>query len=135
MITAKTLCRDSIYTGAVAMRIQEAIEGITDTPPAHTFDYVAEVVRGERMYQLFRWNPQTTPSNGTHGTASFLTYMKDYLDEAIHQVSRCPGDGEALETVRKITALGFACMEQNGAPMREITDEIIEEANAWLPKR
>jgi len=135
MIDTKTICNDSVYTGVVANRIQKAIEGITGCLPLHTFDEVAEIVKGERVYQLYCWNPNTTPSNGTHNTAAFLTYMKDYIDEAIHQVTRCSGDDEALETVRKITALGFACMEQNGAPMREISDELIEAADAWLPKR
>lgn len=58
-----------------------------------------------------------------HELESFVLYMDDYMAELKHQLSRiwC-SDGkppiEALNTLRKVTALGVAAMEQHGAPQR-----------------
>jgi hypothetical protein len=57
-----------------------------------------------------------------HEVASFLTYMRDYLTEAEHVCSRNWGpdaDLRTLHIIRKVTALGVACMEEHGAPQRE----------------
>jgi hypothetical protein len=82
---------------------------------------VYKAIDTERDYQAIRWNETTTPTKGFHTVTEFLVYMQDYTSEAIHQVSR-NADPEAtdlaLNTIRKITALGVACMEQNGAPCR-----------------
>ena len=44
--------------------------------------------------------------------------MQYHMARAIAEASTKEGDADALEQVRKITALGVACMEQNGAPLR-----------------
>lgn len=83
---------------------------------------VYAAIDSERAYQDSLWNPETTPTEGVHHVASWLTYMRSYLDEAVNQVSRAadPGASEAaLETIRKITGMGVACMEQHGAPRRK----------------
>ncbi len=90
---------------------------------------VYEAIDGERDYQEKRWNRNSTPSKGQHETAAFLTYMREYLRRAELLSSECADDtvappghkfaGECdLDFVRKVTALGVACMEQNGAPRR-----------------
>ena len=48
-----------------------------------------------------------------HSTGMFLIYMRDYFDEATHRLSRGPDMLETLGTLRKIVALGLACLEQN----------------------
>ena len=59
-----------------------------------------------------------------HELESFVLYMDDYMTELKHQLSRiwC-SDGrppaEALNTIRKVTALGVAAMEQHGARNRQ----------------
>lgn len=76
----------------------------------------------ERAYQDTRWNSQTTTSEGLHSIEEWLIYIENYVDEAKQQVSRNAkqvGDALAINTIRKITAMGVACMEQNGAPRRE----------------
>lgn len=82
---------------------------------------VYKIIDGERDYQNSRWNDNTTMSGGQHSPAEWLVYMQDYLTQAIHQASRY-ADPESREmvlgTIRKITAMGVACMEQNGAPPR-----------------
>ena len=79
------------------------------------------VIDGERAYQELRWSPATTPTGGVRSVTEFLVYMKDYLDEAMNQVTRIAdpqASALALHTIRKIAAMGVACMEQNGAPRR-----------------
>ena len=84
---------------------------------------VYDVITGERVYQAGRWNKDTTESGGVHTVTEWLLYMQDYLTEAINVVSRNP-DPEAkkmaLDIIRKITAMGVACMEQNGIVARKL---------------
>lgn len=47
--------------------------------------------------------------------------MEDYLAEAKHILSRNSkqvADPQAANIMRKVTAMGVACMEQLGAPVR-----------------
>lgn len=58
-----------------------------------------------------------------HELESYVIYMEDYLAELRNQLSRIwVLDGKppavALDTLRKVTALGVAAMEQHGAPQR-----------------
>ena len=58
----------------------------------------------------------------SHTPEEYLLYMQDYLTEGIHVASRTWGAAckpAILEVIRKVTALGVACMEQNGAPLRQ----------------
>ncbi len=75
---------------------------------------VYKVIDGERNYQDFKWDT----SGRNKPTECYLLYMKSYLDEAIHQISHTAGDKGALDILRKVTALGVACMEDNGAVER-----------------
>ncbi len=82
---------------------------------------VYEAIDSEREYQQQRWNVDTTTSRGEHEIEAWVLFMEDYLLEARKQLSR---NGRplahclALESIRKVTAMGVACMEQNGAPKR-----------------
>ncbi len=74
--------------------------------------YVA--INTERAYQDKRW-----PNERAHTTDEFILFMEHYLHEARRLASTTPdGNVEVLDFVRKVTALGVACMEQNGAPRR-----------------
>lgn len=58
-----------------------------------------------------------------HELEAYVIYMDDYLTELKHQLSRIwvPGGlppTEALNTLRKVTALGVAAMEEHGALLR-----------------
>lgn len=91
----------------------------TDTPRSEVY----EALDGERAYQDSRWNPETTTSEGRHEIESWITYMENYLLEAKNVLSRAPaqeGIPQAMHIIRKVTALGVACMEQHGAPRREL---------------
>lgn len=77
----------------------------------------------EREYQNI-WN--AAKCGGLHETGVFILLMEHYLAEARALEStrengnngNGPGEG-SLDFVRKVTALGVACMEQNGAPRRD----------------
>jgi hypothetical protein len=88
-------------------------------------EQVYNALDGERDYQDSKWNEDTTLSGGRHSPAEWLVYMQDYLTQAMHQASRYADPVSrdmVLRTIRKITAMGVACMEQNGALSRE-TDQ------------
>jgi len=84
---------------------------------------VYAAIDSERDYQASRWNPSTTVTGGVHDHVStWILYMEDYLAEAKHILSRTAEQDavpQALHIIRKVTALGVACMEQLGAPKRE----------------
>jgi len=82
---------------------------------------VYAVLDGERAYQDAMGANAASGSGGKHEVAAFLTYMRDYLLEADHTASRdwsADADFKTLAIIRKVTALGVACMEQHGAPPR-----------------
>ncbi len=83
---------------------------------------VFELISQERDYHEVRRPRGTIPNGGYYEVGSWLTFMQDYLTEAIHQISRSE-DSEsiqrALETIRKITGMGVACMEQHETPARK----------------
>ncbi len=64
----------------------------------------------ERNYQDIKW--------GTVGKNKpiecYLVYMQSYLTEAVQALAKSEDEKVPLEIVRKITALGIACMESNG---------------------
>ncbi len=87
-----------------------------------TLDMVLDAIASERAYQARRWGNRRW--NGTfeetkHSVGDFLVYMQDYLTEAFHDASREDGDEKALESLRKVVALGVACFEQHGISMRD----------------
>lgn len=87
-----------------------------------TREEVYEAVDGERTYQT-KWD--TAESQGLHEPAAFILFMEEYLSEArkLESTRENGNNGRFLEEgsldfVRKVTALGVACMEQHGAPRR-----------------
>ncbi len=101
---------------------------------------VYKAVDGERDYQQ-KW--EDADSKGKHETGAFILFMEHYLKEARRLESTLenggnnrriadgsPGPEGSLDFVRKVTALGVACMEQNGAPERETQAELEAEAAA-----
>lgn len=73
----------------------------------------------ERDYQEMR--KQRDDGQPFHSVEEFLLYMEDYLHEARSVASRTWGPDakpKTLEVLRKVVALGVACMEIHGAPQR-----------------
>ena len=88
---------------------------------ATTREDVYKAIDGERSYQVKRWgDDQETQIN------SFILYMEHHLQRA-REIASTEKDGNnyfgamgqnSLDCIRKVTALGVACMEKNGAPRR-----------------
>ncbi len=81
----------------------------------------------ERDYQQIRWDGHFHPPE------SYCLFMEDYLQQARHQASRTDFSDpmalrEYLDTIRKVTALGVACMEAFGALKR-----FVPQAAPWTP--
>lgn len=87
------------------------------------FKDAIDAIESERIYQDKLWGP--TGTEGKHSTIEFLVFMKDYIDEALHTASR-HSDGQVgidlANSMRKITTMGVACMEQNGILPRDMSD-------------
>jgi hypothetical protein len=87
---------------------------------------VYKAIDGEREYQQ-KW--EDAESKGKHETGAFILFMEHYLQEARrlestlenggNHIQKVHGAEGSLDFVRKVTALGVACMEQNGAPPRD----------------
>jgi hypothetical protein len=83
---------------------------------------VYKVIDGEREYQDTRWKVDVANGRELHSPVEFLAFIQDYVNQGFHEVCRNqdPLSQElVLITMRKITALGVACLEQHGAPERE----------------
>jgi len=74
-------------------------------------DEVYRRLSGERDYQDARW-----PGH-RHTPLEFAAFMQHYINEAISRDTKGDTDG-CLESLRKATALGVACFEENGVPAR-----------------
>lgn len=76
------------------------------------------IIDSEREYQDSEW--PGSPHN--HTLLEFSVYMKDYLDELQHLISRTPDNvrssNAVMDIMRKVTAMGIACMEIHGARER-----------------
>jgi hypothetical protein len=76
---------------------------------------VYKLIDDERDYQDLRWNRETTSSE------QWIVYMEDYLAEAKHILSRQAtqvADPQAMEIIRKVTAMGVCAMEQHATRPR-----------------
>jgi hypothetical protein len=87
-------------------------------------DEVYTAINGEREYQKSLALGIGDPEEHKHSLEEWTIYIQDYLDELTHSLSRVwrqnglPTEAE-LNTLRKITTMGVAAMEQLGAPRRE----------------
>ena len=78
---------------------------------------VYDAIDSERTYQETRWDDRT------HTTIEYLLFMEHCLSEARRLASTTDlserlAEIEVLNFVRRVTALGVVCMEDNGAPAR-----------------
>lgn len=79
---------------------------------------VYKVIDSEREYQIHRHVVHVTPHRDEdHSVADWLIYIKNHIQRAEAQLYMLNTD-RALDEVRKITALGVACMEFNETQAR-----------------
>jgi hypothetical protein len=72
---------------------------------------VLNAVHDERVFQNRKWG---TIAEHPHEVGGYLTIMRKLLAEADVAWSSNRGDVGALEEIRKVVAVGIACMEQYG---------------------
>lgn len=83
-------------------------------------ELVYSVIDRERDYQDSL--ASTSETGGYHTVTEFLLYMDDYTQQAKRIAATTWGPDatvKTLDVIRKIIALGVACMEQNGVVERQ----------------
>ena len=78
---------------------------------------VFAAIETERSYQKERWGSE----GEKHSNLEYLVYIRDYVEEALHRLSRV-SDAECVyptqDSLRKIAALAVAAQEVNGVRVR-----------------
>lgn len=74
---------------------------------------VYEAINTERAYQDKKWG-----AAGVSSIDEFSLYIAGYTADLVKETSHNLTGTEALNIIRKIAALGVACMEHHGAPKR-----------------
>jgi hypothetical protein len=72
---------------------------------------VLSALHDERVFQNRKWG---TIAEHPHEVGGYLTLMRKLLTEAEFAWSGQRGDVGALDEIRKVVAVGIACMEQHG---------------------
>ena len=78
---------------------------------------VFDLIMGERIYQENMLEHADKKQQRETAVAAWLIYMEKHIQLAKDEIY-CMNEKAALEHIRKITALGFACMEHNETPAR-----------------
>lgn len=83
-------------------------------------------IEQERYHQDKKWG---TLDEHPHEVGSWLTIMRQLLNDAERAYMSQRGDIDALDELRKVVAVGVACMEQHGVPPRHQEPHI--NLDAW----
>jgi hypothetical protein len=73
---------------------------------------VMSAIHDERVFQNRKWG---TIEQHPHEVGGWLTIMRKLLTDAEAEWAGKSGDIGALDELRKVVAVGIACMEQHGA--------------------
>lgn len=76
---------------------------------------VYEAIDSERDYQIGKW--KETGDGTIHSPEEWILLIEEYLDEAKHLLARGSNqttNDNVMDIFRKVTAMGVACMEQQG---------------------
>jgi len=82
-----------------------------------SFGAVMDVLAGERRYQDKKHGPL---KDRPHDVGGWLTIMRHLLARADKAWAENRDDRDALDEIRKVTAVGVACMEQHGLVSRAV---------------
>jgi hypothetical protein len=82
---------------------------------------VFEAIASERDYQDRKWG---TPAEHPHEVGGYLTLMDVHLQRAKAAWAGANSDTEALESLRKVLAVGVACAEQHGIRGRSASQPV-----------
>jgi hypothetical protein len=76
---------------------------------------VYEILKEEREYQDSHWGG--SEHDKKHSVSDWLVFIRRHMVEAENALYNSNAD-DAMESIRKITALGMAAMEAKGCPKR-----------------
>ena len=90
---------------------------------------VVAAIESERTYQeLQLGNSKRHEGQPPMTPGEYILCMEECLNQA-RQVWYRPDGGKAcLDSIRKVTGLGVACMELHGAPLRQLPEGAVEAA-------
>lgn len=87
---------------------------------------VYAAIDGERAFQEKVWGKdgerraKCLPGDGPeHAVGNWMVFMSRYMRKAEDAMSDVEGEETALDMLRKVVALGVACFEQHGCPLRQ----------------
>jgi hypothetical protein len=86
-----------------------------ETKPYYINPDVLTALHDERVYQNRKWG---TIEQHPHEVGGYLSLMRKLLRDAEDQWQSQRGDVGALDELRKVVAVGIACLEQHGAVPR-----------------
>ena len=84
--------------------------------PKTNRESVFDAIDDERDFQDQKWG---TIEDHPHEVGGWLTIMRSLLLKAEMEWTGSRGDAGALEEIRKVVAVGVACMEQHGVQPRK----------------
>lgn len=82
-------------------------------------DQIYAIIDGERDYQDSL--SASSETAGVHTVPEWVLYMEAYIADARQIAAHTWGSDatfKTLDVIRKVTAMGVACMEQNGFTVR-----------------
>lgn len=94
-------------------------------------DEVYSVINDERVFQDRKWG---TIEEHPHEVGSWLVIMHRLLFDAETAYMSQRGDAGALNELRKVVAVGVACLEQHGPVPREPID-FVEQSENFMVSR
>jgi hypothetical protein len=83
---------------------------------SHDLGQIHESIAGERRYQDQKWG---TIGDHPHEVGGWFTLMRKLLNDAEAAWAGSNNDHDALCELRKVLAVGIACAEQHGLPVRD----------------
>jgi len=87
---------------------------------------VFSTINDERVFQDRKWG---TIQEHPHEVGSWLTIMRQLLNDAERAYVSQRGDFGAIDELRKVVAVGVACMEQHGTVPRPPIDFVEQRGN------
>lgn len=107
--------RDAIYSVLDRLFYQQQAENTDGTKLPEARAKVFNAIGAERYYQEMKWGDLV---DHPQSVGAYLTLMRVHLARAENAWAGANKDFQALDCLRKVLAIGVACGEQHGMPLR-----------------
>lgn len=85
-------------------------------------EHALTAILGERAYQDAKWG---TIEERPKQVGAWMTLMRKLLRDAEDACATSDNDQGALGELRKVVAVGLACFEQHGVPVRDVDSAVV----------